>query len=65
MGISDFMLISSFAAIGFEESVAMNLNLVSRGISFYSCVIICGISLLIRIFGGMLINRNNKIDNKK
>ncbi len=60
MGISDYMLISSFtsvAALGFTDEMATHLNLVSRGISFYSCVIICGISLIIKIFGGMLIEK--------
>lgn len=48
MGISDYMLITVFGTIGLE-SVATNLNLVSRGISFYFCVLICGISLVVRM----------------
>ena len=49
MGISDIMLIWAFAGIGFTESAAMNLNLASRGISFYFSVLFCGISLIVRI----------------
>lgn len=63
MGISDFMLITAFGCIGFVESDAMNLNLVSRGISFYSCVIICGISLIVRIISYNIGSRKNSADN--
>lgn len=49
MGISDYMLISAFAAISFTEAAALNLNLASRGISFYLSVILCGLSMVIRI----------------
>ncbi len=59
MGISDFMLISAFGTIGLE-SVATNLNLVSRGISFYSCVVICGISLIGRIVVYNILAKKNE-----
>lgn len=49
MGISDLMLIWAFGGIGFTEAAAMNLNLASRGISFYLSVIICGTSIIVRI----------------
>ena len=49
MGISDLMLIWGFSAIGFTEAAATNLNLASRGISFYLSVILCGLSIIIRI----------------
>ncbi len=49
MGISDYMLISAFAAISFSEAAALNLSLASRGISFYLSVILCGLSIVIRI----------------
>ena len=49
MGISDIMLIWAFTGIGFSEAGAMNLNLASRGISFYFSVLICGISMIVRL----------------
>ncbi len=49
MGISDYMLISAFGVLGFEKAAAMNLNLVSRGISFYFCVILCGLSMIVKV----------------
>ena len=49
MGISDYMLISAFAAIGFSDTASLNLNLASRGVSFYLSVILCGVSMVIRI----------------
>lgn len=49
MGISDYMLISAFSAIGFSSVAALNLNLASRGVSFYLSVILCGISTVVRL----------------
>lgn len=49
MGISDYMLVSAFSAIGFTSAQALNLNLASRGVSFYLSVILCGLSMVIRI----------------
>lgn len=47
MGISDYMMLDGFQNI-MEKSRAVNLELLSRAFSFYSCVIICGISVLIQ-----------------
>ncbi len=49
MGISDIMLIWAFTGIGLTEAGAMNLNLASRGISFYFSVVICGLSMIARL----------------
>ena len=49
MGLSDLILIDAFGAIGLDGSAAMNLNLLSRTVSFYSCVILCAVSLVIRL----------------
>lgn len=49
MGVSDYILIDAFSAIGFDSATAMNLNLISRAVSFYSCVIICGIAMIAKI----------------
>ena len=57
MGISDYMLVMAFSAIGFSELAAVNLNLISRGISFYICVIICGLSLIARVISYAVINK--------
>lgn len=47
MGISDYMMLDGFKHI-MDESLAVNLELLSRAFSFYSCVIICGVSVLIQ-----------------
>ncbi len=57
MGISDYMLVTAFSAIGFSELAALNLNLISRGISFYICVIICGLSLIAKVISYAIINK--------
>ena len=49
MGISDYMMLEGFTNI-MDEPQAVNLALLSRALSFYSCVIICGISTLIQYF---------------
>lgn len=49
MGVSDFLLIDAFGTIGLSGAAAMNLNILSRTISFYSCVILCGLSLVVRL----------------
>lgn len=47
MGISDYMMLDGFQNV-MEKKQAVNLELLSRSFSFYSCVIICGISVLIQ-----------------
>ncbi len=47
MGVADYLLLDAFGDI-MSESAAVNLELLSRAISFYVCVIICGVTFLIR-----------------
>lgn len=47
VGVSDYMMLDGFGKI-MSESQAVNLELLSRSLSFYSCVIICGISIVIQ-----------------
>lgn len=47
MGVSDHMMLDGFSNI-MTESQAVNLELLSRTVSFYSCVILCGIAVLIK-----------------
>lgn len=46
MGVSDYLMIDGFKNI-MDNTAAVNLELLSRSFSFYSCVIICGLSTLI------------------
>lgn len=48
MGVSDYLLMDGFSAMLGSESAAANLELLSRALSLYSCIIICGISVLIK-----------------
>ena len=45
IGVSDYLMLDSFTKI-MTESEAVNLELLSRSFSFYSCVIICGIAVV-------------------
>lgn len=48
MGITDALMLDCFGSImGADE--ATNLELLSRSISFYSCVIICGTAVIVKI----------------
>lgn len=46
VGVSDFLMLDGFCNI-MDRSRAVNLELLSRSFSFYACVIICGISMLV------------------
>ena len=45
IGVSDYLMLDGFKNI-MTESEAVNLELLSRSFSFYSCVIICGIAVV-------------------
>ena len=48
MGITDYLMLDCFGSVMGEEA-ATNLELLSRSISFYSCVILCGAAVIIKI----------------
>ena len=41
MGVADYLMLDGFSAM-LDELYTTNLELLSRGISFYSCILICG-----------------------
>ena len=47
MGVSDYIMLDGFRTI-MSESAAVNLELLSRSVSFYFCIFLCGISTLIQ-----------------
>ena len=47
MGVADLMLMDGFGQMMAQES-AVNLELLSRSISFYSCILICGAAVLVK-----------------
>lgn len=46
MGVADYLLIDGFRAF-FDEAAAVNLELISRGMSFYVCMIISAVTVFI------------------
>ncbi len=56
MGISDYLMFDGFSLMMGEET-ALNVSLISRGITFYMCVLISGI---ITFAGHMLTGRNRR-----
>lgn len=49
IGVTDYFMLDAFDSIMTEQS-AVELELLSRSLSFYVCVVICGISVLIKYF---------------
>lgn len=49
MGVTDYLMIDGFRILGDCVSIT-NLELLSRGISFYGCIFLCGIVVLIQYF---------------
>ena len=48
MGVADYLLLDGFDNM-MSESSAVHLELLSRSISFYFCVLLCGVSVLVRL----------------
>lgn len=49
MGISDYLLLDGFGTV-MDETTATHLELLSRSFSFYFCILLCGISILLQYF---------------
>ncbi len=47
MGVADYLLLDGFGEI-MHESMAINLEILSRSASFYTCTILCGVLVIIK-----------------
>ena len=45
MGVTDYLMIDGFSAL-MDEGQSANLELLSRGLSFYVCILLCGLIVL-------------------
>lgn len=48
MGVTDFLMLDGFGSF-MDEAAATNLELLSRSLSFYICILICGATVLARL----------------
>ena len=48
MGVTDYLMLDGFTSF-MTADAAVNLELISRSVSFYSCILLCGATLLVRI----------------
>lgn len=62
MGIADGLLLDVFGSFLGDGTLATNLELLSRSISFYLCVALCGISFLCRC---IMLSRKTRKEAKK
>ena len=49
MGVADYLMFDAFSQIIEDPLAVVNLELLSRSISFYFCVILCGVSIIVRL----------------
>ena len=56
IGITDYLMLDGFGRL-MEAQQATNLELLSRTLSFYSCIFICGISVIVKYY---LLKRRSK-----
>lgn len=59
MGVADYLLIDGFKAF-FSETEAVNLELISRGVSFYVCMIVSVVAVLIGMLHMAIKRRSSK-----
>ncbi len=56
IGITDYLMLDGFGKL-MESQQATNLELLSRTLSFYCCIFICGISVILKYY---LLKRRSK-----
>lgn len=49
MGITDYLMLDTFGNY-MTENAAASLELLSRSLSFYICIIVCGITVLAKLY---------------
>ena len=49
MGVADYLMLDAFSQMIADPFAVVNLELLSRTVSFYFCVVICGISIAVRL----------------
>ena len=60
MGVADYLMLDAFSQIIDDASAVVNLELLSRTVSFYFCVLLCGASLIVRIISDKIKAKRNK-----
>ena len=49
MGVTDFLMLDAFSTMSISEEAATSLELISRSLSFYCCIALCAIVVLVRL----------------
>lgn len=58
MGVSDYLMLDCYGSV-LSAAEAGNLELLSRSVSFYSCILICGVAVLLKFM--MLKKRRDRL----
>ena len=48
MGVTDFLMLDAFSTMSITDEAATSLELISRSLSFYCCIALCAIVVLVR-----------------
>lgn len=48
MGVTDYMMLDGFSSMHMTEAQCANLELLSRALSFYVCILLCGLIVLVK-----------------
>ena len=56
MGVTDYLMLDGFNTI-LDSSLAVNLELLARAMSFYTCIFVCGFAVL---FKYLVMKRSSK-----
>lgn len=62
MGVADYLMLDAFSQMITDPAAVVNLELLSRTVSFYLCVILCGLSVALRIICDKLKSRKESAD---
>ena len=57
MGVTDFLMLDGFTSLMSEQQAA-NLELIARGLSFYICILLCGVLVLIK-YASLRLRKNH------
>ena len=63
MGVADYLMLDAFSQMIEDPAAVVNLELLSRTVSFYFCVVLCGLSILVRLAHDKLKSRKGTPDN--
>ncbi len=63
MGVADYLMLDAFSQMIEDPAAVVNLELLSRTVSFYFCVILCGLSVAVKLAYDKIKSHKNSENN--